>query len=176
MDLHRQLSECIKLMDGSDISYLSVKRGDFEFTLSKSSSPGVTTVVHDGPLPSDRPVLDAPARSGAADAGSVGPSASSPVKAAPASPGPSDVPATDPGVMTVRAPLLGTFYVAPEPGADPFVAVGDQVSDSSTIGLLEAMKMFTAVPAGFNGLIEQLLVTDGQLVEFDQPIALIRTG
>jgi acetyl-CoA carboxylase biotin carboxyl carrier protein len=71
--------------------------------------------------------------------------------------------------------MLGTFYCAPEPGAAPFVRVGDDVAEGATIGLLEAMKMFTAVPAGVDGTIESIVVSDGDLVEYDQPIALIRT-
>lgn len=81
---------------------------------------------------------------------------------------------SDGSVSLVRAPLLGTFYRAPQPGAPPFVEVGTQVDEETTVGLLEAMKLFTAVHASARGVVEEVLVENAALVEYGQPLLRIR--
>ncbi|GAB3070319.1 acetyl-CoA carboxylase biotin carboxyl carrier protein [Micromonospora schwarzwaldensis] len=71
---------------------------------------------------------------------------------------------------TVRAPVVGTFYRAPEPGAMPFVAVGDLVRPGQVIGIVEAMKLMNEVTAGQAGRVVEVLVEDGKPVEYDQPL------
>ncbi|WP_089154222.1 acetyl-CoA carboxylase biotin carboxyl carrier protein [Micromonospora sp. NBS 11-29] len=71
---------------------------------------------------------------------------------------------------TVRAPVVGTFYRAPEPGAMPFVAVGDLVRPGQVIGIVEAMKLMNEVTAGQAGRVAEVLVEDGKPVEYDQPL------
>ena len=68
----------------------------------------------------------------------------------------------------ITAPLLGTFYRAPQPGADPFVKEGDVVEPSQTVAIVEAMKLMNQVPAGVAGTIAEIVVEDGQWVEFEQ--------
>lgn len=77
------------------------------------------------------------------------------------------------GWFTVRAPNLGTFYCAPKPGAPPYVEVGQQVRADTEICLLEVMKLFTAVAAGVEGIVREICVADGDMVEYDQPLLLI---
>ncbi|MDG4800538.1 acetyl-CoA carboxylase biotin carboxyl carrier protein [Micromonospora sp. WMMD980] len=81
---------------------------------------------------------------------------------------PEAVPAAD--RPTVRSPVVGTFYRAPEPGAAPFVAVGDLVRPGQVIGIVEAMKLMNEVTAGQAGRVVEVLVTDGKPVEYDQPL------
>lgn len=71
---------------------------------------------------------------------------------------------------TVRSPVVGTFYRAPEPGAAPFVAVGDMVRPGQVIGIVEAMKLMNEVTAGQAGRVAEVLVADGKPVEYDQPL------
>lgn len=73
----------------------------------------------------------------------------------------------------VRAPLVGTFYRAPEPGSAPFVEVGDIVTRGQHVGIIEAMKLMNMIEADRDGRIVELLVADGSPVEFDQPLVLI---
>ncbi len=80
---------------------------------------------------------------------------------------PADVPAH---WLPVRAPCLGTFYLAPKPGAPPFVALGQRVTPETEMCLVEVMKLFTTVRAGVTGIVRKLLVADAELVEFDQPL------
>ncbi|MFG1830152.1 acetyl-CoA carboxylase biotin carboxyl carrier protein [Micromonospora chersina] len=70
----------------------------------------------------------------------------------------------------VRAPVVGTFYRSPEPGAPPFVAVGDVVRPGQVIGIVEAMKLMNEVTAGQAGRVVEVLVEDGKPVEYDQPL------
>jgi acetyl-CoA carboxylase biotin carboxyl carrier protein len=92
--------------------------------------------------------------------------------AAPA--GPADVPLDeDEGHHAVLAPLVGTFYTAPEPGADPFVAEGDVVEAGQDIGIVEAMKIMNRISADVAGTVHRILVADGEMVEFGQPLLVI---
>ncbi|MBO4143011.1 acetyl-CoA carboxylase biotin carboxyl carrier protein [Micromonospora tulbaghiae] len=77
-------------------------------------------------------------------------------------------PATD--RPAVRSPVVGTFYRAPEPGAMPFVAVGDLVRPGQVVGIVEAMKLMNEVTAGQAGRVVEVLVDDGKPVEYDQPL------
>ncbi|HLG70671.1 MAG TPA: acetyl-CoA carboxylase [Chloroflexota bacterium] len=79
------------------------------------------------------------------------------------------------GLAYVTAPLLGTFYGSPSPGADPFVREGDQVAIGQVIGLIEAMKIFNEIQAEAAGRVHAILVEDGAFVEADQRLIAIDT-
>jgi acetyl-CoA carboxylase biotin carboxyl carrier protein len=74
------------------------------------------------------------------------------------------------GQVLVAAPLIGTFYEAPEPGAAPFVSVGNEVSKGQTIGIIEAMKLMNPVAADSSGTVTAVLVGNGEAVEYGQPL------
>ncbi|MGK5521517.1 acetyl-CoA carboxylase biotin carboxyl carrier protein [Micromonospora sp. URMC 107] len=95
-----------------------------------------------------------------------------PAGAAPAaaSPAPPPAVASPPNRYAVRSPIVGTFYRAPEPGAAPFVAVGDLVRPGQVIGIVEAMKLMNEVTADRGGRVAEVLAADGQPVEYDQPL------
>lgn len=76
----------------------------------------------------------------------------------------------------VTAPLVGTFYTAPQPGAEPFVRPGQKVKKGQTVGLLEAMKMMSEVQAPCDCVIEEVLAQDGTLVSFGEPLVRYREG
>ncbi|MGW3785504.1 acetyl-CoA carboxylase biotin carboxyl carrier protein [Micromonospora chokoriensis] len=75
-----------------------------------------------------------------------------------------------PGRAAVRAPIVGTFYRSPEPGASPFVTVGDLVRPGQPVAIVEAMKLMNEVTADRAGRVVAILVEDGQSVEYDQPL------
>ena len=79
-----------------------------------------------------------------------------------------------PGLVEVRAPMLGTWYAAPKPGAEPYVAVGRAVDADSAVGIIEVMKLMNSIAAGVAGIVVEILVRDGQFVEFDQPLLRVR--
>jgi acetyl-CoA carboxylase biotin carboxyl carrier protein len=80
----------------------------------------------------------------------------------------------DPDSHAVPAPLLGTFYRAPKPGAPPFVEVGSEVAEDTVIAIIEVMKLMNAVRAGVRGTVTAILVNDGALVEYEQPLISVR--
>lgn len=75
----------------------------------------------------------------------------------------------------VRAPVVGTFYRAPEPGAAPFVAIGDLVRPGQVVGIVEAMKLMNEVTADQAGRVVEMLVEDGKSVEYDQPLIALES-
>jgi acetyl-CoA carboxylase biotin carboxyl carrier protein len=79
-------------------------------------------------------------------------------------------PARDPASQDISAPLLGTFYRAPKPGAPPFVEVGSQVEEDTIIGIIEVMKLMNTVRAGVRGKITEILGRDGVLVEYGETL------
>ena len=94
--------------------------------------------------------------------------APAPVAAAPAA---DAAPADHPG--TVKSPMVGTVYLSGEPGAKPFVSVGDRVSAGDTLLIVEAMKVMNPIAAPRSGTVKQVFVVDAQPVEFDQPLVVV---
>jgi acetyl-CoA carboxylase biotin carboxyl carrier protein len=100
-------------------------------------------------------------------------------EAAPPAPGVPQVPApaaragTDPNAQTVASPLLGTFYRSPKPGAAPFVDIGSEVTEDTTVGIVEVMKLMNTVRAGVRGRVTEILAADGALVEHGEPLLRI---
>ena len=80
-------------------------------------------------------------------------------------------PAVD--VNAVKSPMVGTAFLSPEPGAKPFVSAGDAVKAGDTLLIVEAMKVMNPITAPAGGVVKQILVSDGQPVEFDQPLMVI---
>ena len=74
------------------------------------------------------------------------------------------------GVTVIRSPMVGTFYSAPSPEADPFVQIGDRVETDTILCIIEAMKVMNEISAGKSGVVKENLVQNGESVEFNQPI------
>ena len=96
---------------------------------------------------------------------------SAPPQAAPAAAATAPVSADHPGA--VKSPMVGTAYLAPEPGAKPFVAAGSKVNVGDTLLIVEAMKVLNPISATKSGTVAAILVENGQPVEFDQPLVII---
>ena len=77
------------------------------------------------------------------------------------------------GGKEVKAPIVGTFYAAPSPDAEPFVKVGSQVKKGDTIFIIESMKVMSEVPSEFDGVVKEILVKSGDPVDFDQTLMVI---
>ena len=110
-------------------------------------------------------------------AAAAAPAAAAPAPAraaAPAAPAPAapEAPAADPA-GTVKSPMVGTVFLAAEPDAPPFVAVGDRVAEGDTLLIIEAMKVMNPIVAPRAGTVSQVLVVDAQPVEFDQPLVIL---
>jgi acetyl-CoA carboxylase biotin carboxyl carrier protein len=152
----------LKLIDESKFDYFQLEVGELKITVSKGEPipiAGVTQPAAVIPAPSARP---APA---------AAPTAASATAAASPAAKPAAIPE---GMTAITAPLLGTFYVAPEPGAPPFVKVGQQVTEDTTCGLIEVMKVFNSVRAGVKGTIVEVVAQNGQFVEFGQTLFIVK--
>lgn len=105
----------------------------------------------------------------------VSAAAATALPAAPAAPEPSGSAQTEaPAVENaITAPMVGTVYLAPEPGAEAFIRVGDTVAEGDTLMLIEAMKTFNPVRAAKAGKVTRILVTDGTPVEYGQPLVVL---
>jgi acetyl-CoA carboxylase biotin carboxyl carrier protein len=82
--------------------------------------------------------------------------------------------ATEPGLVDVRAPIVGTFYRAPQPGAAPFVDIGSDVQPDSVIAIIEVMKLMSSIPALTRGTVREILVKDAQFVEKGQLLMRVK--
>jgi acetyl-CoA carboxylase biotin carboxyl carrier protein len=148
----------LKLIDESHFDYFQLEVGDLKITVSKGE-----------PIPQTA----APQVSAASAAAPV--AAPAPKPAAPAAVPQAARPAVIPeGMLPITAPLLGTFYVAPEPGAPPFVKVGQAITEDTTVGLIEVMKVFNSVRAGVKGTIVEVVAQNGQFVEFGQTLFIVK--
>lgn len=148
----------LKLIDESHFDYFQLEVGDLKITVSKGEPIPLTTTP------------SAPAAAPAAAAVSKPAPAAAPTQK-PEAPKAVAIP---PGMAPITAPLLGTFYIAPEPGAPPFVKVGDAVTEDTTVGLIEVMKVFNSVRSGVKGVVTEAVAQNGQFVEHGQTLFLVK--
>lgn len=151
-----------------DIEELSIKYGDIELALSKT--PGGLSHLNAAPAPAPQAVPAPQAAPSAPEAASA-PAAPEAAPAQEAAPAPAAEAAAD-GVE-VTAPMVGTFYAAPKPGADPFVKVGDEVEVGQVLCIVEVMKLMNNIEAKVAGTVKQILVDNEDAVEHGQPLMVI---
>ncbi len=144
----KEIKDLIKVFNSSDLSRLKVENGEFGLTLERGGSA---------------PVQPAPVQPSAAV------SAATPAPAA-AEPAEKSVPDN---AVYITSPMVGTFYRAPSPDSPPFVKVGDTVRKGQPLCILEAMKIMNELEAEFDCKILEILVEDGQPVEYDMPLFLV---
>ena len=142
---NQEIFELMAHFDASTAARLKLTMGEFSLELEKAVAAPI------------------PAAAGTAVSGAA---------AIPVAPAP--VQEAEPEGLYITAPLVGTFYAAPAPGAEPFVKVGDAVKRGQTVCLLEAMKMMSEVPAPMDCVIEEVLAKDGGLCEFGAPLFRVR--
>ncbi len=143
MDL-RKLKTLIELVESSGIGELEIQEGEERVRITRATpAPTQTVMVQAPPAPVAAPAPEAPA-----------------------------VP-VEPEGHVLKSPMVGTFYRAATPGAKPFVDVGDQVQVGDTLCIIEAMKLMNEIEADKSGVVKQILVENGQPVEFGQPLILI---
>jgi acetyl-CoA carboxylase biotin carboxyl carrier protein len=99
--------------------------------------------------------------------------AAAPASAAPATAPAAAVRADGPPAGAVTSPMVGTVYLAPEPGATPYVKVGDRVSKGQTLLIIEAMKVMNPIPAAAGGTVREILISDGRPVEYGEVLMVI---
>lgn len=150
-----EIRELMRFFDKSDITKLKIKNGDFAIELQKgfeaTASYATAQVVAPAPVAVAAPVAQA----------------ATPVAIAEA------VVTTSASGLTLKSPMVGTFYKSPSPGAAPFAQVGAVVRKGQPIAIIEAMKIMNEIEAEYDCKILESLVDDGQPVEFDMPLFLV---
>lgn len=147
-DLDR-LRELVEMMEEHGLTEVNLKRGDEKWRLRRGPQEVVQTV----------------------------PTATQPVAAAPvATPAPATAPAATESGLFINSPTVGTYYSAPSPDDPPFVIVGAKVNPESIVCIVEAMKVFNQIPAELNGTIVEVLVKNGDPIEFGQALFRVELG
>lgn len=155
----QEIREIIKLVDASTIDEFVYEADGAKVKLKKNA--GTTEVV------APKAATSAPVVQQAAPAPVAAPAPK--VEVAPAAPV-----AEDATLHKITSPMVGTFYAAPNPESPAYVAVGDKVGDESIVCIVEAMKLFNEIEAEIKGEIVEILAKDGQLVEYGQPLFLVK--
>lgn len=154
MDL-RKIKKLIDLLEESNLAELEIKEGEEIVRLSRVPKGMVSTMAM-APAPMQPARIEASA------------AAPSPSAEAPAGAGKSV-----PDGHVVKAPMVGTFYASANPDSPAFVKIGQSVKAGETLGIIEAMKMFNQIEADVAGTVRAILVSNGQPVEFDEPMFVI---
>jgi acetyl-CoA carboxylase biotin carboxyl carrier protein len=147
IDLIRQLAE---LLDKSSLTEIEVEDEGVRIRVARTAAPiaaAAPVIHHAAPLAMPAQAPGAPAEAGA----------STPAKV----------------IDAVKSPMVGTVYLSAEPGAKPFVSPGQSVAAGDTLLIVEAMKVMNPIPAPAAGTVREILVANGQPVEFDQPLIVI---
>lgn len=150
MDL-RKLKTLIDLVSESGVAELEITEGDDRVRIVNHSQTAAVAAPAPAVVAAPAPVVAAPA----------------PAAAAPAAP-------AEPAGKPVPSPMVGTFYRAPSPGAEPFVSVGDTVKKGQILCIIEAMKLLNEVEAETDGVIQEVCVENGQPVEFGQSLFVLK--
>ncbi|QII49763.1 acetyl-CoA carboxylase biotin carboxyl carrier protein [Bacillus paralicheniformis] len=152
-----EIRQLIKLIDESSINEFTYENEGSKVELKKQSGT-VQTIQQVAAAPVQAPAPEAPAKQ-------------APVQDAPAA----EEAAKDGGNLhKITSPMVGTFYASSSPEADPYVTVGSKVTESSVVCIVEAMKLFNEIEAEVKGEIVEVLVENGQLVEYGQPLFLVK--
>lgn len=168
LDLH-QLQELLATLDETNISELILKSGDFELTLRKGhhsdrSLPSVSSF--NGDLVAGSGTSSSPDGHSSQESEAKGNSPNSGTSAAL----PSKIPPINPKWVEVISPVVGTFYRAPSPDEPSFVEVGDRITVGQVVCIIEAMKVMNEIEAEVSGEVMEILVKNGDPVEYNQPL------
>lgn len=163
MDI-RKIKKLIELLEESSLTELEIVEGEESVRLSRAA-PGAAAMQPGYPAHLPAHVQ---AAAWSAPGGGAGAEGKPPAGSADQAAG-DEVPEGE----LVRAPMVGTYYGSPSPDAEPFVSLGQRISEGETMCIIEAMKMFNQIEADHAGAIARILVESGQPVEYDQPLLVI---
>jgi acetyl-CoA carboxylase biotin carboxyl carrier protein len=157
MDI-KQIQELVKLINKTSIGEITIEEDGRKITIKQKKDPVQNIVATTYSQPSTQPAGQ--------------PAAPSAPAAASAPPPKAEVPKTD-NLVTIKSPMIGTFYRQSGPGKPIFINVGDEVSPGKVVCIIEAMKLFNEIESEVKGTIVKVLVEDASPVEYDQPLFLV---
>jgi len=156
-----EIQDLIKFVSKAGVSEVEIEKKDFKIIIkseSKSKNDQPQQVIYQA-QPAAQPVQAAPAAPA--------------IAAAPAAPAATEAPSEESKYITVKSPMIGTFYRSSSPDKDPFVQVGSSITKGSPVCIIEAMKLFNEIESEISGKIVKVLVDDATPVEYDQPLFLV---
>ena len=157
----KQIQELIKLVNDSNIGEVTVEQKDLKITIKQKEDPVTQVMAASIPMP-NYGQMQAPQAPAALPAAAPSAPPAAPQAAAPAS-----------NTITIKSPMIGTFYRRPSPDKPNFVEVGDSVEPGKVVCIIEAMKLFNEIESEVKGKIVKILVEDASPVEYDQPLFLV---
>lgn len=158
----KQIQELIKMINKSNIGEVTIEEKGFKVTIKQKEDP-VQQIVTSAMAPAS--YQPAPQQAVASSAPSASPLASSDK--------PKAADTSNDTYITIKSPMIGTFYRSPAPGKPVFVEIGDEVSEGKPVCIIEAMKLFNEIESEVKGRIVKILVEDASPVEYDQPLFLV---
>ena len=153
----KQIQDLIKLINKSNIGELKIEQGDFKITIKQKEDKYISVASAAAPMQM-MPSMPAQQQSVAAPAAPT-------EKAAPS--------VKEENLVTIKSPMIGTFYRKPSPDKPLFVEVGDDVMVGKVVCIIEAMKLFNEIESEVSGKVVKILVEDSTPVEYDQPLFLV---
>ena len=162
----KELKELIDFLIEKDISEFELERGDVKVRIKRGGEVAAPVITHAVPMAA-MPMATSPAQPGHMPAAAASATPPASASGAPAA-------AAEEELHTVKSPIVGTFYEAPGPGALPFVKPGDQVAAGQVLCIIEAMKLMNEIESDASGEVVKVLVSNGQPVEYGQPLFAIR--
>jgi acetyl-CoA carboxylase biotin carboxyl carrier protein len=154
----KDFDDILRLVESAEhVTEFHIKYGDLELHVSRNTGAASATPV---PAPVARAAAETAGDAAAAPARAAAPQAGAEAR-------------RFDGMLVVKAPMVGTFYRAPAPGAKPFVEVGQRVHADSVVCIIEVMKLMNTIHAGAEATVREVLVGDAQLVQFDQPLIVL---
>jgi acetyl-CoA carboxylase biotin carboxyl carrier protein len=159
----KRVKELVALMADNGLTEIELVEDKSRIVLRRGTTSGGQAV---GPM-THAPVAHHPAPQPLPPSASSGHHAASPASSAPAE---------DANVIPVKSPMVGTFYSSPNPESDPYVSIGKHVDEKTVVCIIEAMKVFNEIHAEVSGTVTKVLVSNGQVVEFGQPLFLVKKG
>ncbi len=155
MDL-KQIHELIKIVNKSNIGEISIEDKDGKVTIKQKEEPVINVAAPQHQVYTTAPAL-----------------AAAPAPALSAAPAPAVAPAKADNYITIKSPMIGTFYRRPSPDKPIFAEVGTEVAPGKVVCIIEAMKLFNEIESEISGTIVKILVEDASPVEYDQPLFLV---
>ena len=165
----KEIQDLIKFVAKSGVNEVEIEQKDFKITIKTTQEVEKQFIVQ-----AAQPVTAAPVAQPVTAAPVAQPAVAAPVAATPATPAaPQAAPASDANLITIKSPMIGTFYRSAGPDKDPFVSVGQSIAKGDVICIVEAMKLFNEIEAEVSGKIVKVLVDDSSPIEYDQPLFLV---
>ncbi len=157
----KEIQNLIKFVAKSGASEVKLETEDFKITIKTGNGKEETTIIHQ-----QAPVAQVIPDAGQAVVQNV-PAAQTQAET------PKEASKEKDNYVTIKSPIIGTFYRRPSPDKAPFVKVGDEINTGDTVCIIEAMKLFNEVESEISGKVVKILIEDASPVEFDQPLFLV---